>query len=32
LGVEHGVLDVPVPEIVLDGTGILAVIGEFEAG
>ena len=31
LSVEHGVLDVFVPEIVLDGTGVLAVIGEFEA-
>jgi len=32
LSVEHGVLDVPVPEIVLDGAGILTIIGEFEAG
>jgi hypothetical protein len=31
VGVEHGVLDVP-GEIVLDGAGVLAVIGEFEAG
>ena len=32
LGVEDRVLDVPVTEIELDGAGVLAVVGEFEAG
>ena len=32
LGVEHGMLGILVPEIVLDSAGVLAVIGEFEAG
>src|ERR1019366_5568745 len=32
LGVEHSVLDVFVPQVVLDGTSILAVVGELEAG
>ena len=30
LGVEHRVLDVAVPEIVLDSAGIVAVVGELE--
>jgi hypothetical protein len=30
LGVEHRVLDVAMPEIVLDGTGIVTIIGELE--
>ena len=32
LGVEDGILDILVAQIVLDGAGILAVIGELEAG
>src|ERR1700757_785540 len=32
LGVKSGVLDVTVPEIVLDGSGVLAVVSELEAG
>ena len=30
LGVEHRVLDIAVPEIMLDGTGIVTLIGELE--
>jgi hypothetical protein len=30
LGVEHRVLDIAVPEVMLDGTGIVAVVGELE--
>jgi len=32
LSVEDGMLDVLMPEIVLDGAGVLAVVGELEAG
>ena len=32
MSVDGGVLDVPVPEVMLDGARVLAVIGEFEAG
>jgi hypothetical protein len=30
LGVEHGVLDVFVPRVVLDGVSVLTVVGELE--
>ena len=30
-GLEGGVLDVLVPQVVLDGAGVLAVVGELEA-
>ena len=32
LGIKDRVLDVPVAEVELDGAGVLAVIGELEAG
>jgi hypothetical protein len=32
LSVEGGVLDILVSEVVLDGAGVLAVVGKFEAG
>ena len=32
LGIEDRVLDVPVTQVELDGAGVLAVVGEFEAG
>jgi len=32
LGIEDGVLDVPVAEVELDDAGVLAIAGELESG